>query len=56
MRSDRGYPLRTAGDRCLWHAGGTAGEYDVAAPGTNGYQLVGRVRPVPGDDDLVGKP
>jgi hypothetical protein len=28
MRSDRGYPLRTDGDRCLWHVGGTAGEYD----------------------------
>ena len=24
--SDRDCPLRTAGDRCLWHAGGTAGE------------------------------
>jgi hypothetical protein len=25
-RSDRGCPLDTAGDRCLWHAGGTPGE------------------------------
>jgi hypothetical protein len=24
--SDRDCPLDTAGDRCLWHAGGTAGE------------------------------
>ena len=28
MQSDRDYPLRTAGDRCLWHVGATAGEYD----------------------------
>jgi hypothetical protein len=28
--SDREYPLDTAGDRCLWHAGGTAGENDEA--------------------------
>jgi hypothetical protein len=27
---DRDCPLDTAGDRCLWHAGGTAGEYDDA--------------------------
>jgi hypothetical protein len=27
-RSDRDCPLDTAGDRCLWHVGGTAGEYD----------------------------
>jgi len=40
----------------MWHAGGTAGEYDVAPPGTNGYQLAGQVRSVPGDDGLVGKP
>jgi hypothetical protein len=39
LQSDRDYPLDTAGDRCLWHAGGTAGEYDVARPGTSGYQL-----------------
>jgi hypothetical protein len=26
--SDRDYPLHTARDRCLWHAGGTAGEND----------------------------
>jgi hypothetical protein len=29
-RSDRECPLVTAGDRCLWHAGGTAGENDAA--------------------------
>jgi hypothetical protein len=28
--SDRDRPLDTAGDRCLWHAGGTAGENDDA--------------------------
>jgi len=28
--SDREYPLHTAGDRCLWHAGGTAGENNDA--------------------------
>jgi hypothetical protein len=36
--SDRDCPLGTAGDRCLWHAGGTAGEHDdhshLAASGT----------------------
>jgi hypothetical protein len=30
-RSDRECPLHTAGDRCLWHAGGTAGENDDAS-------------------------
>jgi hypothetical protein len=29
-RSDRDYPLYTAGARCLWHVGGTAGENDDA--------------------------
>jgi hypothetical protein len=28
--SDRDCPLRTAGDRCLWHAGGTASENNDA--------------------------
>jgi hypothetical protein len=28
--SDRDCPLHTAGDRCLWHVGGTAGENDDA--------------------------
>jgi hypothetical protein len=27
-RSDRDCPLDTAGDRCLWHVAGTAGEND----------------------------
>ena len=29
-RIDRGSPVDTAGDRCLWHAGGTAEEGDLA--------------------------
>jgi hypothetical protein len=29
--SDRDCPWDTARDRCLWHAGGTAGEHDVGA-------------------------
>jgi hypothetical protein len=28
--SDRDCPLHTAGDRCLWHVGGTAGEHEDA--------------------------
>jgi hypothetical protein len=28
--SDRDCPLDTAGDRCLWHVGGTAGENNPA--------------------------
>src|SRR5512133_1436733 len=55
-RSDRGCPLDTAGDRCLWHVGGTAGENDVAAPVGEGSPPAGRVRLIPGDDGLVGKP
>jgi hypothetical protein len=35
--------------------GGKAGEYDVVPPAMNGFDLAGRVRPVPGDG-LVGKP
>jgi hypothetical protein len=31
-RSDRGCPLDTAGARCLWHVGGTAGEHEVPCP------------------------
>ena len=31
--SDRDCPLDTARDRCLWHAGGTAGENDDRATG-----------------------
>jgi hypothetical protein len=55
-RSDRECPLHTAGDRCLWHVGGTAGENDdpshVAATASTGR----RVRPVLGKPLLVGKP
>jgi hypothetical protein len=35
--SDRDCPLVTAGDRCLWHAGGTADENDHLAPGGDGF-------------------
>jgi hypothetical protein len=55
-RNDRGCPLRTARDRCLWHAGGTAGENDHLTRGGDGSQLVQRLRPVLGDHRLVGKP
>jgi hypothetical protein len=47
--SDRDCPLVTAGDRCLWHVGGTAGENGDDAPGSNGSQPSPRVRPVLGD-------
>src|SRR5829696_1053289 len=33
---DRDCPLDTARDRCLWHAGGTAGEDDDASPDGDG--------------------
>ena len=55
-RSDHDRPLQTAGDRCLWHAGGTAGENGDAphlAPAAP--SLARRVRPVLGDDCIVGK-
>ena len=38
--SDRGCPLDTAGDRCLWHAGGTA---DASGPG-RAIQVASRSR------------
>jgi hypothetical protein len=53
--SDRDCPLDTAGDRGLWHAGGTAGENEAARTDGNGSQLVCRVRPVIGRHCLVGK-
>src|SRR5829696_1591984 len=53
--SDRDCPLVTAGDRCLWHAGGTTGEDDVARRGSHGLQLQRRGRSVQGDTSLVGK-
>ena len=55
--SDRGCPLDTAGDRCLWHAGGTAGEHDsrLSFAWQRRFQLaVGES--VLGDDFLVDKP
>jgi hypothetical protein len=54
--SDRDCPLDTAGDRCLWHVGGTAGENDDALTWRRRLQLDFSVRPVRGDDCLVGKP
>jgi hypothetical protein len=48
-RSDRDLPLRTARDRCLWHAGGTAGDNDDARTWRRRLQLGQRVRPVLGD-------
>ena len=36
-RSDRECPLDTAGDRCFWHEGGTAGEDSY------GYRLVATI-------------
>jgi hypothetical protein len=52
--SDRDYPLDTAGDRCLWHVGGTAGTNDDARAWRR-LRLGRRVRPGPGDRCLVGK-
>jgi len=53
--SDRGWPLRTAGDRGLWHVGGTAGENDVGSH----LAAISPVRPLgeadQGNDCLVGK-
>src|SRR5215207_5641020 len=44
--SDRGCPLDTAGVRCLWHVGGTAGENDDAGTWRQQLQLGQWVRPV----------
>ena len=52
---DRDCPLHTAGDRCLWHAGGTAGENGDAAHLAATAPVGQRVRPVLGDYRLVGK-
>ena len=54
-QSDRGCPLDTAGDRCLWHAGGTTGENDDAGTWRQQFPLGQWVRPVSGDYRLVGK-
>jgi DDE superfamily endonuclease len=53
--SDRDCPLATARDRCLWHAGGTAGASYDAPTWRRRLQLDCRVRPVLGDHCLVGK-
>jgi hypothetical protein len=55
MRSDRDYPLRTAGDRCLWHVGGTTGGYDHDALVTATAPAVRRVRLVLGDVPPCGQ-
>jgi hypothetical protein len=53
---DRECPLVTAGDRCLWHAGGTRPVGTMwFAPVGEGSPLAGRVRLSAGDDGLVGK-
>src|SRR5215211_2029654 len=43
---DRECPLHAAGDRCLWHVGGTAGENDDARSRRQRLRLAWRVRPV----------
>ena len=53
--SDRGCPLDTAGDRCLWHAGGTAGQNDAFPAGGDGSQLDRRARPVLSDPSPRGQ-
>jgi hypothetical protein len=45
----RGCPVGTRHDRCGWHAGGTAGEDDLAHLGAVGSHLDRRVRSIPGD-------
>jgi hypothetical protein len=52
----RDCPLGTGQDRCEWHASGTAGAIDSVQPGGVGSTVTRRVRPVPGDHCLVGKP
>jgi hypothetical protein len=42
--SDRECPLDTAGDRCLWHAGGTPGETTMAAPADAPTLIIARGR------------
>jgi hypothetical protein len=50
--SDRNCPLDTARDRCLWHAGGTAGENDDVRTWRDGSQLDRTVRSVLRDQPL----
>jgi hypothetical protein len=49
------YPLDTAGDRCLWHAGGTADKNDDASAWRRRLQLGQTVRPVLGNHRLVAE-
>jgi hypothetical protein len=51
----RGCPFGTGGDRCEWHACGTAGEDDPPTPWRRWLRLDWRVRAVLGDRRLVGK-
>jgi hypothetical protein len=53
--SDRGCPLDTVGDRCLWHAGGTAGQNDAFPAGGDGSQFDRRARSVFGDPSPRGQ-
>jgi hypothetical protein len=53
--SDRDYPLDIAGDRCLWHAGGTAGENDEVATWWRRLPARPTAGPVFGDCRPVGK-
>jgi hypothetical protein len=49
-------PLDTAGDRCFWHVGGTAGENgDALYLAAMAPSLAPRVRSVLGDQCIVGK-
>jgi hypothetical protein len=47
--------LDTGGDRCFWHASGTAGQNDDAHTWRQRLQLDRRVRAIPGDHRFVGK-
>jgi hypothetical protein len=53
--SDRDCLLITARARCLWHAGGTASENDVARTCRRRLPARGSGQARPGDDGLVGK-
>jgi hypothetical protein len=53
--SDRECPLDTAGVRCLWHAGGTAGENDNAPTRRQRLPAGLEARLVLGDQCIVGK-
>jgi hypothetical protein len=53
--SDRDCLLITARARCLWHAGGTASENDMARTCRRRLPARGSGEARPGDDGLVGK-